>query len=69
MAASAITEPTAIPAVILFSFAPTNIRKNVRITSIPNACISGTAGSVAPKHRLCGNSNLKMMLARIAPEN
>ena len=54
MASNPIIEPTAIPAVMPFSFAPvetlkiTNISKKVRMNSKTKDCMAVPAGKVAP---------------------
>ena len=54
IASKAMTEPTAMPAVIPFSFAPVetlrivSIRRKVKIVSRKNDWLSEPAGSVAP---------------------
>ena len=54
IASSPMTDPTAMPAVIPFSFAPvetlriTHIRMKVRTVSRMNDCITLPAGSVIP---------------------
>jgi hypothetical protein len=60
IASNAITAPTAIPAVIPFSFAPvdtlrmTNASKNVSTNSSTNDWAAGPAGIVVPRVTLDG---------------
>src|SRR6266446_5104592 len=73
-ASSAMTDPTAIPAVIPRSLAPTetlritNVNRAVRMISRINDCSAGPAGAVAPKVACCGNKPRKSKLATSAPD-
>jgi hypothetical protein len=73
-ASRAITEPTATPAMIPFSFAPlltdrtTNIKNKVRKISRAKDCIQGPRGLVAPREVASSrNSNRSSPLASRAP--
>ena len=75
MASSAITAPMAMPAVMPFSFAPvetfrmTNIRRNVRISSKTNDCMSVPAGSVVPSVGWEGKRKCNTPLATNPPRH
>lgn len=73
IASNPTTEPTAIPAVIPFSFEPVetfrivSIRKHVSTNSSTKDWRSGPAGRVAPSVLLTGKSKCKSRLASSAP--
>ena len=75
IASSAMTAPTAMPAVLPFSFAPvetfkiTNIRRKVRISSKTKDCISAPAGRVVPSVACVGKRKRKRALAVNAPRH
>jgi len=68
-----MTDPTAIPAVMPFPFAPvetdriTNISSQVRNSSRKNDWAGPPAGTVAPRLGWAGNSRRRQQLASTAP--